>query len=981
MKKYQQKSKAPGFGQGAKMLSLAFFALGSITGYAQKKPLDHSLYDQWETIGNKAFTNDGKWLFYQVNQQQGDATLYLKTTKLDKTLVVDRGESAVFTGDSKFAVFSIVPTYEDLKQVRIKKKKQDEIARDSIGIVNLQSGAMTKYANIKSFKVPEKNSSYLAYLLDPITEKSDDTKDQSDANSNDTALVIQDTKDKKSSDKKQSFELIVENLITSSKQSFENVSDYYFDSQGKYLVFVTKAPTAKKKQDKKEASDQDQVEDKKVYGVYALDLKTNKVVSILENQEEYSQFAFAKNSANFAFIANNDPEKTLDKTYSIYQSDFVSPATLLADNKTSGLPQSWVISPNYKPVFSENSSRVFLGIAPALMVKDTTLIQEDHAIVDIWHFNEDVLQTQQLANLEKDLKKSYLATIDLKNNNGIVALGDQEVDQVQLVDKGDANFVLGSGNMGYRIQRQWDISPVASYYLIDVTTGKRTTVVENLRGQVRVSPKGQSVVYFNSENKNWYAYNVAAKTTKELNKGLEVSFADELNDMPDLAGPYRIQGWTTGDESVLIRDRYDIWEFALNSNKAPRMITNGYGRKNHVSFDLMNLDQDKVAFTTKENLILAAFNTVNKKAGFFQTQISSKKNPVEVLMQDFSGFTTLFKAKDAVMYGYLKGSFAQSNNLYITTDLSKATQVSDINKQQALYNWGTAELVEWVTPKGFESQGVLFKPEDFEPNKKYPMIVYFYERLSDNLHRYEAPAPTPSRLNIPFFVSNGYLVFTPDIAYMDGYPGKSAEEYINSGVDYLKQNTWVDGQKIGIQGQSWGGYQVTHLITVTDMYAAAWAGAPVVNMTSAYGGIRWTTGMSRQFQYEKTQSRLGGDLWNSLDLYMENSPLFNMPKVTTPVVIMHNDQDGAVPWYQGIEMFMALRRLGKPAWLLNYNGDDHNLIKRQNRKDIQIRQQQFFDYYLKGAKAPVWMVKGVPAINKGKDWGFELTQEKVPSSL
>lgn len=189
-------------------------------------------------------------------------------------------------------------------------------------------------------------------------------------------------------------------------------------------------------------------------------------------------------------------------------------------------------------------------------------------------------------------------------------------------------------------------------------------------------------------------------------------------------------------------------------------------------------------------------------------------------------------------------------------------------------------------------------------------------------------------------------------------------------MKHLAQNSWVDSSKLGIQGQSWGGYQVAHLITATDMYAAAWAGAPVVNMTSAYGGIRWQTGMSRQFQYENTQSRIGKTLWEAQDAYLANSPLFHLDKVKTPVVIMANDNDGAVPWYQGIEMFTALRRLQKPVWMLNYNGDEHNLLLRQNRKDIQIREQQFFDHYLKGAPAPKWLKSGIPAKEKGIDWGF-----------
>jgi dipeptidyl aminopeptidase/acylaminoacyl peptidase len=221
------------------------------------------------------------------------------------------------------------------------------------------------------------------------------------------------------------------------------------------------------------------------------------------------------------------------------------------------------------------------------------------------------------------------------------------------------------------------------------------------------------------------------------------------------------------------------------------------------------------------------------------------------------------------------------------------------------------------------------------------------------------------------------MVLAPDIHYKDGYPGKAAFDYVVSGARALVKRGWVDSTKMGIQGQSWGGYQVAHIITRTPLFAAAWAGAPVANMTSAYGGIRWESGMNRQFQYEKTQSRIGATLWEKPQLYIENSPLFHLPKVKTPLVIMSNDNDGAVPWYQGIEMFTAMRRLNKKVWLLNYNGEAHNLIERKNRKDIQIREQQFFDWLLKGEKPAVWLSDGVPAIEKGKSWGLETQLDNI----
>jgi dipeptidyl aminopeptidase/acylaminoacyl peptidase len=294
-----------------------------------------------------------------------------------------------------------------------------------------------------------------------------------------------------------------------------------------------------------------------------------------------------------------------------------------------------------------------------------------------------------------------------------------------------------------------------------------------------------------------------------------------------------------------------------------------------------------------------------------------------------------------------------------------------INTQQKDYNWMSSEIVTWKAYTGKTTEGVLYKPENFDPTKKYPMIVYFYERNNQTLHNYLQPAPTPSRLNIPFFASRGYLVFVPDIWYKKGEPGQSAYDYIVSGTRALIQKGFVDSTKIGLQGQSWGGYQIAYLITKTNLYAAAWAGAPVVNMTSAYGGIRWGPGVNRQFQYEKTQSRIGATLWERQDLYLKNSPLFSLNKVTTPVTIMSNDADDAVPWYQGIEMFTAMKRLNKKIWMLVYNNEAHNLVERRNRKDIQIREQQFFDHYLKNQAMPKWMSEGVPAIMKGRTLGLD----------
>ncbi|MBK6666543.1 MAG: S9 family peptidase [Saprospiraceae bacterium] len=303
--------------------------------------------------------------------------------------------------------------------------------------------------------------------------------------------------------------------------------------------------------------------------------------------------------------------------------------------------------------------------------------------------------------------------------------------------------------------------------------------------------------------------------------------------------------------------------------------------------------------------------------------------------------------------------------LLANADFSDIKKITNANPQQAEYGWGKAQLMAWTNYDNQKNEGMVFYPPQFDPEKKYPLIVNFYERSSDELHRHRAPEAHRSSINYTYYTNLGYIIFNPDIKYKTGQPGDDCYNAVESGVDALVKTGYIDETRIALQGHSWGGYQVAYLLTKSERYRCAESGAPVVNMVSAYGGIRWESGMSRMFQYEKTQSRLGATLWENPERFHHNSPIYNMPKVTTPVLILHNDEDGAVPWYQGIEYFMALRRLGKPAWLLNYNSEPHWPVKWQNRLDFNIRMEQFFNHYLMDGPLPLWMKEGNNPVEKG----------------
>lgn len=936
---------------------------------AQKKPIDHSVYDTWQSLGVKLWSADGKTALYQVVPQEGDKLLYIRSVDSNRQVQLARGENPVITSDSKYAISLVKPFYKDLREGKIKKKKDDELPKDSLAIMNLLNLEIVKIPLIKSFKIPEKGGSKLAYLLekDKALKTVDSLKKEKPS-----AQIAAKTKDKNA----EPLQLVLLDLPTGKQMVFENVVEYEFSKNGRYLALATQEPTKKeaKKEEKTEEEVllKDTIAEKHPFGVYLVDTETHLQKAILEAKGEFSQFVFDETANRLAFIGTTDEKKKEVKTYRLYSSFKRGVARVLAQDETKGMPEKWGVSENSKPVFSKNGKKIFLGIAALKQPKDTTFIADDHAVLDVWHYKDEYLQSVQLKNLDKELKRTYMAVIHMDKPDFLIPLSDANLPELTLVDEGNADYVLGYSDRKGRVATQWNGFAVRDYYTVDLRNGKSDLIIAGLNGYAYISPLGKYIVYFNRDNGNWYSYNSQTKKHLQLNSGITTAFADEEFDMPDLPNAYGIAEWTDKDESVLIKDRYDIWEFTLNGSKPAKSVTNHYGRDHRIRFDINKFDRELRSISRKQFLILSAFNETTKEAGFYSTVVSSNQTPQKLQMQPVFTNSALIKAKEADVYMYAQESFTQAPSLFITRDFKTNSCILNSNPQQSAYNWGTASLIQWTTDTGKAASGILYKPENFDSTKKYPMIVYFYEKLTDNLNRYEAPAPTASRLNITYFVSNGYLVFTPDISYEKGYPGRSAEIYINSGVNYLKNNPWVDGDKIGIQGQSWGGYQVAHLITRTHMYAAAWAGAPVVNMTSAYGGIRWGTGMNRQFQYEKTQSRIGSTLWEARDLYIENSPLFFMDNVQTPVVIMHNDNDGAVPWYQGIEMFTALRRLDKPVWMLNYNGDEHNLMKRQNRKDIQIREQQFFDHYLKGAPMPVWMDTGVPAVLKGKTWGFEL---------
>jgi dipeptidyl aminopeptidase/acylaminoacyl peptidase len=489
--------------------------------------------------------------------------------------------------------------------------------------------------------------------------------------------------------------------------------------------------------------------------------------------------------------------------------------------------------------------------------------------------------------------------------------------------------------------------------------------MEHFGSSASLSPGGKYIVYYDEVSGHWFTQRLSDGMKVNITEKLPVMFQQETHDTPNEPGSYGTAGWTANDAAIILNDRFDIWEVKPDGSGA-RMLTSGEGRKQGIVFRYRNIGSEPRSFPTTGTIYLSATDERTRATGNYRMRLGPTPSVPERLIMADKAMGNPTKAEDADVIVFTQSRFNEFTDLWVSDmNFSPPRKVSNANPQQADYVWGNAELIDYINSDGKPRRAMMIKPDDFDPSKKYPLMVYIYEELTQGLHGYRAPGIGTS-INLTRYVSNGYVVLQPDITYDTGYPGESAEKHVIPAVNTVVGMGFIDPKRIGIQGHSWGGYQITHLVTRTNLFAAVQAGASVSNMISAYGGIRWGTGMSRAFQYEKTQSRIGATPWDAPLEYIENSPIFWVEKVQTPYLTSHNDAAAAVPWYQAIEFFNALRRLDKEAYFFNYNGERHGLSNRDNMMHWTVHQDEFFDHFLLGKPKPDWMSNGVPYLERGE---------------
>jgi dienelactone hydrolase len=921
-----------------------------------------------------------------------------------------------FTPDSKAIVFALIPTKAEIDKARQQKEPGSALPAAAVAVMDLATGKITaKIERASSFSVVGDGAGLLVYRR---TAKSEPPAASPDAKAEPKEPQKTDKAEPKVV-RGSGTDLVLRNLADGSERVLEEVTEHSITRDGKLLVCIV---SSKKDENSGVYAVAELphgpavplLSGKGKYSRLVWDEQQTQLVFFSDRDDAraekpqtklyYWDRAVLPSVAQRGAAAKGGPQAPDAEE----ARPRPAPATDLLPLTPAGIRTGWSISERGAVSFSADGSRLYVATAedkkddkkeekkpaPAFSpvpsggegagVKGKPA--DDKAVFELWHYKDELIQPMQKVRGGAEGNRTHRAVYFVKDRL-FRQLSDRDIDVAPL-PSGD--WGLSTDTKPYKKLTGYGPS-LADYALVNIRTGEHRPLVEAWQWPPLGAHDGKHLVSY--DGKDWHG--IAADTGKriKLTSKLPVKFFNETHDQPSEAPAYGFAGWTTDARHVLLHDRYDIWKVAIDGSGAT-MLTGGIGRKTRTQLRIIRTDgpgaipggppgappaalppgatppavgaepqlpadASQRGVDLSKPLLLKAVNEYTRDEGFYRLEPGAPEP--KLLVMGARAYGNPVKAKNAETYLLTISTFGDYPDYFVTgPDFREFKRVTDANPKTRDFVWGKAELVRYKNTDGVELAGMLIKPENFEPHKKYPMIVYIYERLSQNLHRFVLPNVGTS-INPTYYASNGYLVFMPDIVYTVGAPGQSAMKCVLPGIQAVVDRGCVDENAIGIQGHSWGGYQIAYMVTQTTRFKAAAAGAPVSNMVSAYDGIRWGTGLPRQFQYERTQSRIGATLWQAPQKFIENSPIFMADRVQTPLLMLHNDQDDAVPWYQGIEYYLALRRLGKECYLFNYNGEPHGLKKKVNQGDYTMRMQQFFDHHLKGAPMPEWMAKGIPA--------------------
>jgi len=631
--------------------------------------------------------------------------------------------------------------------------------------------------------------------------------------------------------------------------------------------------------------------------------------------------------------------------------------------------------------WSDDGATLYLGIAPREAkpaARDLSAPQP--ARVEIWHWKDLRQYHMQDRQSAQDRTRTALVAWHVGPNR-LVRLSDDPFEMVQL--SADRKVLLASDEAPY-FREIVSGRPYRDYYAVDIATGKREKLLTRSAFGGTMSPDGKYVLY--TQAGQWWSLDLASGKRANLTGQVKSVFVDLEDDHPvPERRPYGVAGWTTGNTSVLLYDRFDVWQVNVDGT-SPVRITRGRedstvyrvvretgggrggrgGGGGRGGFGPVDTDPEDRWINPARPITLSATGEYNKKSGYSRVTIGQAPSRLIWLDKNTTG---LEKARDADVYLFQQQTAAEPPNLFVaaSASLSNAQRLSNTNAFLSDYAWGRQVLMPYANKRGDKLQMMLTYPADYVPGKKYPMVVYYYEKLSQGFHQFIVPTDRAT-YNTTVFSQNGYFVLRPDIRFRARDPGVSGLECVTAAVkETLARVPDVDPKKVGNMGHSWGGYQSAfYAVNGDGLFTATIAGAPLTNLISMYGYTSFNTGSPETGHFETGQERMEVPLWEDPQAYIRNSTVFQTDKLKTPLLLEEGDADGNVNPWQSHELYNFGRRLGKQVIYLLYNDENHGVARPESQQDYHRRQLEWFNHFLKGAPAPAWITRGETYLERQK---------------
>lgn len=951
-----------------------------------KRPVELGDVLAWKSIRGARLSNDGKWFTYSLVPVEGNGETVVRSTTDGTEYRFPIGEAGsgpvVFSDDSRWLAFTIFPD----RETKRRNQRQRKPSHNSAGLVDLSTGKMTEFEGVQGFAFDGERSAWIGlHKYAPAAAAGASNAAPADAGGDSEGAPGQ-------QDRARGSDLVLHELATGTQMSVGNVAEFAFDEKGERVAWIvdSEAQTGN--------------------GVQLRNMVTGVVRPLDSGEARYRQLTWTddpgsprrRTSASgegesdgltvLKGVSDDNYEDMLYSVIGFLDLDATQPAKTIYDpQQDSSFPAGMTISPNRAPIWTDSRDALLFGIArakkkePSPAAEDSTKATEPgddqgggsgrpqasgsqsdrDEIPDLvlWHWKDPRLQSQQQVEAQRDRNFSFLAVYRVREKR-FIRLADEKVDNV--TPASGHRWAVGYDNSGYELMGNLDGRRYQDIHVIDMQTGERKPGLGQVRWSYGISPDESQLLYY--QDGHFHVLQLATGRSRNITRDVRASFINSEDDHNIVNPPISPIGWVKGSKSVLLYDNWDIWKVDLAGGPGVNLTVNGRSEqiryRSRISLDPAERDD---GIDLAKDMYVRPYGEWTKKSGF--GRIRGGKPGVEMLSWEDaalgSGFGGgLVKAEDAEVFAYTRATPADFPDYYVTDASFKiSTRLTQANPQQKDFLWTAgSRLVDYTCEKGERAQASLFLPANYEPGKAYPTIVYFYEKMSQQLNDHEALRV--GGFNRSFYTSHGYAVLNPDIYYHVNDPGMSAVWCMVPAVKAAIATGIVDPERVGITGHSWGGYQTSHIVTQTDLFKAAIAGAPLTNMVSMYSSIYWNSGGADGAIFESSQGRFTSHFLDETEAYIRNSPVFFANRVKTPLVILHNDRDGAVDWNQGIEYYNILRRLGKPVVMLQYVGENHGVAKPANQKDYTIRMKEFFDHHLKGAPAPAWWEEGLPHLDK-----------------